>query len=44
MGGAFNGHLGIVASMLPRERVLILLSLLGGQTRVEMKASDVEPT
>ena len=45
VGGAFNGHLGIVASMLPRERVVVLLSLLGSSsTRVELAAGDVEPT
>ena len=42
-GGPFQGHLGLVAGMAPRERVVVLLGLLGGQSRVEMAAADVEP-
>ena len=41
-GGPFGGHIGLVAGMSPRERVVVLLSLLGSQQRVEMAASDVE--
>ena len=41
-GGPFRGHLGLVAGMVARERVIILLSLLGGQQRVTMAEGDVE--
>jgi transcriptional antiterminator RfaH len=41
-GGRFQGHLGLVAGMAPRERVVILLSLLGGQQRVSLPEGDVE--
>jgi transcriptional antiterminator RfaH len=40
--GPFSGHLAVFADMRPRERVEILLQLLGGIQRVELPASDVE--
>ena len=42
VGGPFRGHMGLVAGLSPRERVVILLALLGAQQRVEMAAGDVE--
>ena len=42
-GGPFRGHMGLVAGMSPRERVIVLLALLGARQRVEMAAGDVEP-
>ena len=41
-GGPFRGHTGLCAGMAPRERVIVLLSLLGSSARVEMAAGDVE--
>ena len=41
-GGPFRGHVGLVAGMSPRERVIVLLSLLGAQQRVSLPANDVE--
>lgn len=41
-GGPFRGHTGLCAGMLARDRVAVLLSLLGAQTRVEMAGGDVE--
>ena len=41
-GGPFCGHLGLVAGMAPRDRVIILLSLLGGQQRVGLPEGDVK--
>ena len=41
--GAFTGHLGLYDGQRPHERVSVLLSLLGGQTRVEMAKRDVSP-
>jgi transcriptional antiterminator RfaH len=40
--GPFSGHLAIFADMKPRERVEILLQLLGGEQRVELAKGDVE--
>jgi len=40
--GPFQGCVGLYANMKPKERVEILLSLLGGQTRVELAKSAVE--
>src|SRR5262249_4070177 len=40
--GPFAGHLGLYAGMRPRERVLVLLALLGGQQRVELAQDAVE--
>jgi transcriptional antiterminator RfaH len=39
--GPFTGLDGIYAGMAPRERVMVLLSMLGGQARVELPARDV---
>ena len=41
-GGPFRGHLGLCAGLAPRERVIILLRLLGSQQRVTLPAGDVE--
>jgi transcriptional antiterminator RfaH len=40
--GPFGGHLGLYAGMRPRERVEILLAILGGQTHVRLPKGDVE--
>ena len=40
--GPFAGHSGLVAGMSPRERVIVLLSLLGSPQRVNLPAGDVE--
>jgi transcriptional antiterminator RfaH len=40
--GPFAGHLAIFADMKPRQRVEVLLRLLGGQQRVTMAKEDVE--
>jgi transcription antitermination factor NusG len=40
--GPFQGRLAIYAGMKPRERIEILLGLLGGQHRVVMAQGDVE--
>jgi transcriptional antiterminator RfaH len=40
--GPFTGHLAIFADMRPRQRVEILLQLLGGQQRVELPKADIE--
>jgi transcription antitermination factor NusG len=40
--GPFNGHLAIFADTKPRERVEILLSLLGGEQRVTLARRDIE--
>jgi transcriptional antiterminator RfaH len=40
--GPFAGHIGLYAGMKPRERVEVLLSLLGSQQRVTLAASTVE--
>jgi transcriptional antiterminator RfaH len=40
--GPFSGHLAIFADMKPRQRVEVLLRLLGGQQRVTMAKEDVE--
>jgi transcriptional antiterminator RfaH len=36
LGGPFEGHWGLYAGMKPRERVEVLLSLLGAQQRVTL--------
>lgn len=43
MDGPFRDHYGLIAGMAARDRVIVLLQLLGGRQRVEMRASDVEP-
>jgi transcriptional antiterminator RfaH len=40
--GPLAGHIGLYAGMKPRERVEVLLSLLGGQQRVTLSQGDVE--
>jgi transcription antitermination factor NusG len=40
--GPFSGHLAIFADMKPRERVEILLQLLGGEQRVTLAKKDIE--
>ena len=40
--GPFTGHLAIFADMKPRERVEILLQLLGGEQRVTLAKNDIE--
>jgi transcriptional antiterminator RfaH len=40
--GAFGGHLAIYADMKPRERVEVLLRLLGGEQRVILAKQDIE--
>ena len=40
--GPFVGHLGLYAGMKPRERVEILLQLLGAEQRVELPKDAVE--
>jgi transcriptional antiterminator RfaH len=42
LSGPFVGHLGLFAGMKPRERVEVLLQILGGQSRVELAKSAVE--
>jgi transcriptional antiterminator RfaH len=41
--GSFAGHLGLYQGMRSHERVLVLLSLLGGPQRVILPKSDIEP-
>jgi len=40
--GPFIDHLGLYAGMKPRERVEILLQLLGGEQRVTLAKKDIE--
>ena len=40
--GPFTGHLAIFADTKPRERVEILLQLLGGEQRVTLATKDIE--
>jgi transcriptional antiterminator RfaH len=40
--GPFTGHLALYAGQAAHERVAVLLSLLGGQTRAELPKADVE--
>ena len=40
--GPFTDHLAIFADMRPRERVEILLQLLGGEQRVTLAKNDIE--
>jgi transcriptional antiterminator RfaH len=40
--GPLAGHVGLYAGMKPRERVEVLLALLGGQQRVTLSQEDVE--
>jgi transcriptional antiterminator RfaH len=40
--GALQGQLGLYQEQRPRERVLVLLSLLGAAVRVELARQDIE--
>ena len=40
--GPFSGHLAIYADTRPRQRVEILLQLLGGEQRVTLAKKDIE--
>jgi transcriptional antiterminator RfaH len=40
--GPFTGHLAIFADMRPRQRVEILLQLLGGEQRVTLAKKEIE--
>jgi hypothetical protein len=40
--GPLEGKLGVIADMRPRDRVLILLTLLGGQRQVELARQNIE--
>jgi transcriptional antiterminator RfaH len=40
--GPFSGHLAIFADMKPRQRVEILLQLLGGEQRMTLAKKDIE--
>jgi transcriptional antiterminator RfaH len=42
LGGPFEGHLGLYAGMKPRQRVEILLTILGSQQRVTLPRGSVE--
>ena len=40
--GPFADHVGLFAGMRPRQRVEILLQLLGGEQRVTLATKDIE--
>jgi transcription antitermination factor NusG len=40
--GPLQGHLGLYEGMRPRERVMVLLALLGSQQRVSLAQRDIE--
>jgi len=40
--GPFADHVGLFAGMRPRQRVEILLQLLGGEQRVTLAKKDIE--
>jgi transcription antitermination factor NusG len=42
LAGPLQGQLGLYQGQRPHERVLVLLSLLGGEQRVEIAKSDIE--
>ena len=42
VGGVFRDHFGVYAGMKPRQRVEILLQLLGGQQKVMLAQQDIE--
>jgi transcriptional antiterminator RfaH len=42
VSGPFAGHIGLYAGMRPRERVEVLLAILGGSQRVTLAADAVE--
>jgi transcriptional antiterminator RfaH len=41
--GPFAGHVGLFAGMKPRERIEVLLAILGGSQRITLAADSVEP-
>jgi transcription antitermination factor NusG len=41
--GPLQEQIGLLAALRPHERVLVLLHLLGGQQRVELARSAIEP-
>jgi transcriptional antiterminator RfaH len=43
VSGPLANHLGLFDGQAPRERVAILLRVLGSQTRVELPADAIEP-
>jgi transcriptional antiterminator RfaH len=42
LGGPFQGYFGLYAGMKPRERVEVLLMLLGAQQRVTLSKGSIE--
>ena len=42
--GPFAGQLGLYAGMRPRDRVTVLMTLLGSAQRVELPKAAIEPT
>ena len=42
LGGPFRGQLALYAGMKSRQRIEVLLALLGGQQRVILPRADVE--
>jgi transcriptional antiterminator RfaH len=42
LAGPLTGHVGLYAGMKPRERVEVLLAILGGEQRVTLAADAVE--
>ena len=42
ISGPLSAQIGLLASLRPRERVVCLLNLLGGQQRVELSRSAIE--
>jgi transcriptional antiterminator RfaH len=43
ISGPFNGHLALYAGQTARERVAVLLQLLGGVQRAEISSDAIEP-
>jgi len=42
LAGPFAGHIGLYAGMKPRERIEVLLTILGGSRRMTLAADAVE--